>query len=665
MRVEGLSEAERAVWDAFPGGDAVDLKDAGDSVVRAEVLAALLLGERAGEPGRVPAVRISGAAVTGSLNLSFAEIPYAMLLTDCTFAEELVLYGARTRHVNLSGSRFPGLYASDAQVGGLLWLENCRIERPLKLTGTQIDGSLSLCGAVVQGDPAVWANSLTVNRDFACSDMTINGEFRIRGARVAGTTVFDRSRFERPGGIAFNGDGLIAERGLFCREGFTCAGEARLEDARIGRTLTMTGARLENSGGVALNADRARVDGSFLLNEGFSAHGEVRMQAASIAGTLVLHGAELANPSGRALNAHLITVETSMRASRGFIAHGEIYLDAAHVRGSINLDGAHLRNPGHTALRASRIEVTGGLFCSHGFSSQGDIRLVDARIGARLAFSHASLSNPSGTALSAQGITVGGTMDLSDGFTARGEIRMSSAKVADILSFQDAGQINGYVDCRHIRAATLLLTSQAPIGGTLDLRHAQIGVLDDDPANGPALMMLDGCTYESLETPLSAQDRLDWLATAGRYQPQPYEQLAVTYRALGQDADARTVLLAKQRRRRLTLPWWNRMWGLAQDWTVGYGYRPLRAGLWLAALFIIGTVAFTLQHPPPLTVGHAPDFNPALYTLDALLPIISFGQENAFNPQGWQQWLAAALIGSGWILASTIAAGVTRVLSRQ
>ncbi|MEU9291886.1 hypothetical protein AB0D57_46655 [Streptomyces sp. NPDC048275] len=37
----------------------------------------------------------------------------------------------------------------------------------------------------------------------------------------------------------------------------------------------------------------------------------------------------------------------------------------------------------------------------------------------------------------------------------------------------------------------------------------------------------------------------------------------------------------------------------------------------------------------------------------------------AFNPQGWQQWLAAALIAPGWILATTIAAGLTRTLARR
>lgn len=87
--------------------------------------------------------------------------------------------------------------------------------------------------------------------------------------------------------------------------------------------------------------------------------------------------------------------------------------------------------------------------------------------------------------------------------------------------------------------------------------------------------------------------------------------------------------------------------------------------LWLTGLLAVGVVAFGAHHPPPLKAGEAPPFNPVLYTLDLLLPIISFGQEDAFGPRGWQQWLAAGLVASGWILATTIATGITRILSRQ
>jgi hypothetical protein len=37
----------------------------------------------------------------------------------------------------------------------------------------------------------------------------------------------------------------------------------------------------------------------------------------------------------------------------------------------------------------------------------------------------------------------------------------------------------------------------------------------------------------------------------------------------------------------------------------------------------------------------------------------------AFNPTGLYQWISYALIISGWILATTITAGITRNLNRQ
>jgi len=113
------------------------------------------------------------------------------------------------------------------------------------------------------------------------------------------------------------------------------------------------------------------------------------------------------------------------------------------------------------------------------------------------------------------------------------------------------------------------------IEGTLDLRHAAVTVLRDRPDGWPASVRLDGFTDATLELPLPAATRLGWLARdSGGYQPQPYEQLATVYRTMGHDADARTVLLAKQRRRRRTVSAPLRIWGYLQDWVVGYGYRP-------------------------------------------------------------------------------------------
>jgi hypothetical protein len=53
-----------------------------------------------------------------------------------------------------------------------------------------------------------------------------------------------------------------------------------------------------------------------------------------------------------------------------------------------------------------------------------------------------------------------------------------------------------------------------------------------------------------------------------------------------------------------------------------------------------------------------------VYTLDLMLPVVNLGQKYTFNPGGGEQWLSYVLIAAGWTLATTVAAGVARVLRR-
>jgi hypothetical protein len=79
FRIEDLSSAEQAVWSAFPQGAAVDLRtgdaDADDPAgghawsnaraVRAEVIAALLLGFQPVDAGHIPVLSLKGARISG------------------------------------------------------------------------------------------------------------------------------------------------------------------------------------------------------------------------------------------------------------------------------------------------------------------------------------------------------------------------------------------------------------------------------------------------------------------------------------------------------------------------------------------------------------------------------------------------------------------------
>ncbi|MFI6491576.1 hypothetical protein [Streptomyces sp. NPDC050564] len=47
-----------------------------------------------------------------------------------------------------------------------------------------------------------------------------------------------------------------------------------------------------------------------------------------------------------------------------------------------------------------------------------------------------------------------------------------------------------------------------------------------------------------------------------------------------------------------------------------------------------------------------------------MLPLVDFGQEQAFSPRGGLQWAAVVLVCLGWLLATTAAAGANRMLRR-
>jgi hypothetical protein len=422
-----------------------------------------------------------------------------------------------------------------------------------------------------------------------------------------------------------------------------------------------------------LVASGARIDGHLWL-EGSHISGGLWLDGAHITGILNLSAAHLSNPGGDALLADRLNVDANVYCDTGFTADGEVRLPGATVGGQLIFRGAKLRNPSGAALYASRLQVAANVFCDGGFTAQGEIRLRGARVGGYLSLVGAVLSHPQRTALNADDLAVDTDVYCSDGFNATGTVSFSGAHVGGQLSFQGARLANpstleqqSVALClQRLQAEELLLRPSEQIDGIVELAYAKIGLLRDDPATWPARMQLDGLSYESLDQPLTARQRLDWLhRDTDGYQPQPYERLAQFYRSIGLDAEGRSVLLAKQRDRRAIQNPPRKLWGLLQDMTVGYGYRPFRAGMWLFTLLAIGTVVFQVHQPARLDTGQNPHFNAFLFTMDLLLPIGSLGQEGLFAPKGVYLWIADLLVAAGFILGLTVAAGATRVLSRD
>jgi hypothetical protein len=125
--------------------------------------------------------------------------------------------------------------------------------------------------------------------------------------------------------------------------------------------------------------------------------------------------------------------------------------------------------------------------------------------------------------------------------------------------------------------------------------------------------------------------------------------------------------IAKQWRRRRELNPLGKIWNWLLYLTVGYGYRTWLAALWLTALLAIGTAVFTNAYPTHLRSASpsGPEFQPVAYTLDVLLPIVDLGQEKAWYPQDSARVWAWVLTGAGWVLTTTVIAGLTNALKRD
>ncbi|MET9434534.1 oxidoreductase [Streptomyces sp. NPDC006551] len=380
----------------------------------------------------------------------------------------------------------------------------------------------------------------------------------------------------------------------------------RLTDAQIGTDLLINQIQVwPDRRGRAITAD-GLVVAQDLQAELIETHGELSLRGAKVGVSLSLRGSVLRGAQERrALNAPQLTVERSL------------YLNAAWVYESTgNATATPPYGIGYTPVRGARRKPV---------ECHGGVRLDDGRFG-----------------------------DAVDLHYAR---------------FMLNGAHREEVSLRRIVTPELRFNGERPEEGRVVLNGAKIVTLIDLSTSwpGPGGLAMNGFVYENLvpygHFPLAR--RLEWVAAATpEYAPEPYERLATVLRASGEDADAREVLLAKQRRRRETLPVAGKLWGYLQDWTVAYGYRPGRAALWMAVLWAAGAVAFSRYDPVPLKGDESPRWNATLYALDLLLPVINLGQDGYWRLEGAWQWVSTVLILLGWVLATTVAAGASRLLRR-
>ncbi|MER7175679.1 oxidoreductase [Streptomyces mesophilus] len=431
--------------------------------------------------------------------------------------------------------------------------------------------------------------------------------------------------------------------------GGTVTPYVEMKDCRFEKEISLpesrfTTLRLLNCSIPRLEAARLQTEGDLHLPR-CRVHRGIRLTDAQIGTDLLLSQAVVHHDrQDRTVNADGLSVGQDLQAEL-MESYGEFRMRGAKVGVSLSLRGSRMLNEtGKYSLNAPQLTVERALYLT-------PAAVVDPVFTAG--------------ATPARGVRI-------QRFECRGGIRLDDGRFTDAVDFDRALLLMGEdheLSLRRVQTAELRFLGERPEGGTVVLSGAKVTSLRDRAASwpGPGHLQMNGFAYENLipvgKFPLPA--RLDWVeAATPEYNPEPYERLAAVLRDTGEDSEAREVLLAKQRRRRQTLPVAGKLWGYLQDWTVAYGYRPGRAALWMAVLWALGGYAFSHYDPEAMKSGEGPHYQPVLYSLDLILPVMNLGQDGYWRVEGPWQWLAASLVLLGWVLATTVAAGASRLLRR-
>jgi cytoskeletal protein CcmA (bactofilin family) len=614
---------------------------------------------------------VGGTRVEGRVDLTDAEISGSLELT-------------RARLVNVGGY---ALHADRLQLAGALLAANLEVRGQMRIPGLRTGGNINLAGALLDNPEgyALDGNGLHVGGNLQCvatserpfrsigrlylPSARIDSDFSLRGAVLKPA----REDYD-DGGNQRSFDpraALIADRmqvsgNVVLDQKLVSTGTLRIVNARIGGSLWLSGATIDLSDGQepfeeqtgvklpgpypyrALHLDGTEVGGGIDARKTRIA-GQVRLVEVNARGSVVLDGSVLSNRNGDVVEGRRFTTGGNLDA-RGVVVFGSMLLPEANIGANLDLRFSRLVNPGRYRRDQSQkpsvdlrvAHIGRDLVCARGeeqsFSSHGEIRIRRAEIGRQTNFQGAELgSRLSETAINAYGL------------------------ITQELRVDVAAAPRGHVNLRHARCATLA---------------------DNDKFwDATGHISLHDFRYDALAEPIEMDDdeqvkhRLKLLRNAMNdiYRPGPYDQFAAMLRANGNEEHASTVLIDKQRWRYaaladgyrvLGLP--VRLWSVLQRWVVGYGYRPMRALLWLIALLVGGSVWFSMQSRP--MEANADDhlvWSPVLFTIDQLVPIVDFGHKNRWHFEGASQWITAGLVAAGWILATTVAAGITRMLRRS
>lgn len=362
---------------------------------------------------------------------------------------------------------------------------------------------------------------------------------RVQGAWVTGTLDLEGCRIPRDIGLK----------------------KCRFDAAPILRSAILDSVFLDGSIMPGLQADRIEARGTISLR-GAALTGGVLVEGGRIGGNLDCNGIVVDAAKDHAIHAE--DLDASSILLRGAVIKGSIRLSGAKLSGDVDAFNLRVTSDEMPAIDAGAIETRGSVVLRSA-RVEGTLRLVSARISSDLILQNAILTNPGKMAL-----------------------QLNNAVIIGILMLNGRAKVSGVLDLTGATIGTIHDTIAAwPTAGDLLLNRCLYQAIVEGPVDAKTRIGW-----------LALQDPERW---GEDFWPQPYEQLAKVFRDLGHDEDARSVLVAKERlqrrARRKRAP--NRAWRFLLGATDGvlavtllYGRQPLLVFAWLFFFWLAGAGVF-------------------------------------------------------------------------
>ena len=661
-------------------------------------IAAIIADEFESDAG----LTVAGVTVAGVISLHWANVRGDLRLTN----SHLMPQGGQAiagRDVRVGGTLFmdgPDFHAEgevclrSAHVKGDINCRHARFDNP---SGRSIDGD----HLIVDGEILLQGyhdDTLVPSHYGTKEDFHSDGEVSLQWAQVHRLRATG-GKFANPSGFALHADALHAKDGVYLDRGFKATAEVRLVGAHITGELCCTKGTFENPSGLALNAERIEANDVY-LDRGFTAKGQVRFTDAQVKRQFNATGGEFRNDreGEYALDADGLVCGGEVFLNEGFHAVGAVSLTGAEIHSELNCTAGSFRNPDGYALFADGLTTPGMVYLDHGFQAIGEVRFARATVGRQLNCTDGTFDNQHGIALDLTGAVCQGDVLLkstgSEGrvFRATGEIRIRDAQITRDLDVTNA-RLHGDegLDARGMHVGGCLTWMlDPPPEGRIKLSRAQISRLNDTAGSWPeGRYTLTGMTYQTVGEHLTCEQRKTWLRQTDAYSSDAYNQLAQVYRQAGQETDAQEILIASQRdlrdKDRGRLPRRSRAWSWFIDRFVGYGYKLHRPFVILLVAGVLGGVIFLIAEHSNLIIATGqpnksamgppvayPPFYPFAYSFQLLIPGLDLHETANWLPaaakNGWGlalmilTWL---MIVFGWVLATAVVAGVTRLFRQR